>query len=557
MHSSTERERRNGHATDDLPPANAEAERGLLASLLALPEALDRADVAAVQPHDLLDPAHRIIYRHLTAARLAGQTPEVLPSRIAAAGEYSDDIRSAIVTLAGCGASGSDAAHYADMVREAAEQRILWTFGRELARQIGSRLPPEDIHAYVKAFIERRPAKQIGARTMSAQLPTHRGLRPPVLHGLLREGETLNIIAPPKTGKSWLTYDLALCVVTGRRWLGTYLPVPGRVLILDNELHQETLCDRIPRVASAMGLEQSEWADALETITLRGRLKDIHRLAADELGHITPGYYRMIVIDALYRVLPPDCEENSNSSMAAVYNTIDALAARLQCAIVLVHHSTKGSQAGKAVTDVGSGAGSISRAADTHFVLRAHEEQGAVVADGVTRSWAPIEPYCLRWEWPLWRRDDTLDPALLRPDKPRRAKKTEAESGTDWQPPEQPWTAERFAAAYLSAEPALKDAIIDAACEAGLSERRATSLLRRAAARGLAQEWRQGRTVSYATVAQPVESAPDVIPVAAPAKRAAVVRALTDDPEASDREIAQDCGVSRRYVSRIRQEVAV
>ena len=43
----------------------------------------------------------------------------------------------------------------------------------------------------------------------------HAQLRPPVVEGLLRRGETANIIAAAKVGKSWLAYSLALSVVTG------------------------------------------------------------------------------------------------------------------------------------------------------------------------------------------------------------------------------------------------------------------------------------------------------------------------------------------------------
>jgi RecA-family ATPase len=65
--------------------------------------------------------------------------------------------------------------------------------------------------------------------------------------------------------------------------------------------------------------------------------------------------------------------ENDNASMAAVYNAIDRYADRLGCCFVAIHHASKGSQAEKSVTDVGAGAGSMSRAADTHLILRPHE----------------------------------------------------------------------------------------------------------------------------------------------------------------------------------------
>lgn len=36
-------------------------------------------------------------------------------------------------------------------------------------------------------------------------------LKPVVIDGILRKSEIMNLIAAPKTGKSWLTLHLALC----------------------------------------------------------------------------------------------------------------------------------------------------------------------------------------------------------------------------------------------------------------------------------------------------------------------------------------------------------
>src|SRR5690606_13500171 len=72
-------------------------------------------------------------------------------------------------------------------------------------------------------------------------------------------------------------------------------------------------------------------------------------------------------------------------------------------AIVLVHHSSKGSQSEKRVTDVGAGAGAQSRAADCHIVLREHEDDGVFVMDAAVRSFPPVEAVALEWSLPLWR----------------------------------------------------------------------------------------------------------------------------------------------------------
>jgi hypothetical protein len=86
---------------------------------------------------------------------------------------------------------------------------------------------------------------------------------------------------------------------------------------------------------------------------------------------------------------------------------------------VLVHHASKGNQSLKAITDVESGAGSQSRAADTHLILRPHKDEGVAVLEAAVRSWAPVEPLCLRWKFPTWQADETLDPAELKSDKQR------------------------------------------------------------------------------------------------------------------------------------------
>jgi hypothetical protein len=103
--------------------------------------------------------------------------------------------------------------------------------------------------------------------------------------------------------------------------------------------------------------------------------------------------------------------------MASTYNRLDAIAKRLDAALVCIHHTSKGSQAEKAVTDVGSGAGSMSRAADTHLVLREHELEKHLVIDAACRSWAPIEAAVVRFEYPRFYPEPMADPTALKKGK--------------------------------------------------------------------------------------------------------------------------------------------
>lgn len=292
----------------------------------------------------------------------------------------------------------------------------------------------------------------------------HPFLREPIIDGLLRVGETMNVIAAPKTGKSWLVNDLALSIVTGKPWLTRHAVNRGRVLILDNELHPETTAKRIPIVADARGIDRSAYGRELFVENFRGQLRDIRRLGTF-FASIEPGRYKVVILDAFYRFMPPNSDENDNAGMAAIYNLIDHYADMLQCSFVLVHHASKGNQSGKGVTDIGAGAGSQSRATDTHLVLRQHEEEGVVVMDAAVRSWPPIAPVCLRWEFPCWYVDGSHDPAAL-------------EGRAKGRPQSVTMTPEDFIAAVVTDEPMTRAEVIDRAVDAGLSRRLADDLLR-------------------------------------------------------------------------------
>jgi hypothetical protein len=128
---------------------------------------------------------------------------------------------------------------------------------------------------------------------------------------------------------------------------------------------------------------------------------DIHSIEK-HLDTIEPGTYTLTIIDALYRTLPSGTSENDNAQMMCIYNKLDHYAAQWDCAIAVVHHASKGAQGDKTITDVGAGAGSISRAADTHMVIRPHEEPELSVLECVTRSFKSPEPVTIRFDWPLW-----------------------------------------------------------------------------------------------------------------------------------------------------------
>ena len=238
-----------------------------------------------------------------------------------------------------------------------------------------------------------------------------------------------------------------------------------------------------------MRLPESTWKKGLCVQSLRGRLEDLFRMEA-YFQALPEGFFRLIILDAFYRFMPRNMDENDNGTMANLYNMIDRCAARLNTGFVLIHHTTKGLQSGKAVTDVGAGAGSQSRAADCHFILRPHEVAGCLSVDAVARSWPPPEPFVIRKSFPLWVPEHALDPADLQ--KPYQRSKRR-DSDADGDDPEKPvWTPEKFVARFIGAEPKTKAAVLAAANDEDLSDYKAGKLLRKAEARALIHRWHLG-----------------------------------------------------------------
>ena len=257
----------------------------------------------------------------------------------------------------------------------------------------------------------QRPIKKF---TIDRLIHTYPTMKPVLVEGLLRLGETANVISLTKVGKSWLAYSLALAVATGSKWLDTFETEKGAVIFIDNELHPETLADRIPRVGNRLGIFPAEYSEGqIEIWTLRGDHRSLNELGT-EFATIPHGQFSLIVLDSKYRFSTLGVSENDNAAETFIYNQIDHYAEQTGAAIVLIHHSTKGLQSDKRITDVGAGAGAQSRATDCHLILREHEDVDRVVLDCALRSFPPIESLVLRWEYPVWLLDDLADPARLK-----------------------------------------------------------------------------------------------------------------------------------------------
>lgn len=330
-------------------------------------------------------------------------------------------------------------------------------------------------------------------RSLGELMDTPRTPRPVMIDGLLRRGETANLVAAPKTGKSFLVLDLALAVASGNPWL-EFPTHQGRVLVIDNELHEEQLLQRANMIMEARGHNLSKIREAVDVVSLRGMSADIFQLAGALKDIVVKGDYSLLILDALYRFIPNGMNENENGHMTAVYNSIDSIASSLDCAIVCVHHTSKGKQGPKETTDVGAGAGAISRAVDTHIVLRKEKGRaGTLRMDVECRSFDRPQSVLLRKNGVHYDRvstgagssaialcdaetaDQLEKPEEVFPQKPATV------------PPNRPkqLTPGEFARKYVTDLPMSKDQIVTSATADDISPRTAERLLNTATGNGI------------------------------------------------------------------------
>lgn len=245
-----------------------------------------------------------------------------------------------------------------------------------------------------------------------------REMRPPLVDGLFRRGEIVNWIGSSKTGKSWLLHRLVGSVVAGEpfpnRSEAAWHVNQGRVLLIDNELHEETLENRLHSVAYQMRIPSELLRERLDVVAARGLCMTLDDVEATLVAK-GPRAYDLVCIDALYKTIPAGLDENANADMAQLYNQLDRIALKAEAAILVVHHATKGVQTGKSVMDIGAGAGAIGRATDAHITFLRHRVDGCISMQCETRSFKRPEPCVLSTlpAWPCLAIDNQKDPSDL------------------------------------------------------------------------------------------------------------------------------------------------
>lgn len=234
---------------------------------------------------------------------------------------------------------------------------------------------------------------------------------PILIDGILKQGTKMVLGGGSKTYKTWTLLDLAVAAAGGHTWLGKQVISTGKKVIYANleVLHDEFL-GRVRKVCQA---KQVDKPDNLQVWSLRGICNDLRVMLEAIKQWCEDDEIALIVVDPIYKALG-DRDENSAGDMNALMNEVEAICEETRAAVVFAAHFSKGNQSEKSAMDRISGSGVFGRDPDAILTLTPHEEDRCFTVESSLRSFAPMEPFVVELDFPLFKGRDDLDARRLK-----------------------------------------------------------------------------------------------------------------------------------------------
>jgi hypothetical protein len=399
-----------------LPPHSVEVEAAVLGVLLSSP-AIAGADIArcGINRNSFYDLRHRVIYEAIKATCDEGKVPDLITvaQRLSAEGRaeevggygYLMGLPDNVVYLLD---------QYVEKLHDLRTRRdVLKQLSTIEARAYDLLEPFEtlkgDLDAALALSATNRkdlPPIQDGASFVRHKIVPPREL----VYGLLHEGSKLVLGGGSKTFKTWTLLDLGLSVAYGEPWL-SFKTGRGKVLYVNFELPDFSFQNRLLNIAKSKGIDLSQ--PQIDFWHLRGQAASYSVLFPKIAERVKSSGYSLIILDPIYKCYG-GTDENSAGEVATMLNAIEKLTVETGAAVAFGAHYAKGNAASKEAIDRISGSGVFARDPDTILSFTRHETADAFTVEATLRNFKPIEPFVVRWIYPLMRVDEDLDPKRLK-----------------------------------------------------------------------------------------------------------------------------------------------
>jgi len=237
-----------------------------------------------------------------------------------------------------------------------------------------------------------------------------------IIEGILYLGGKLGVTAGSKSMKTWFLLYVAYCIANGLKLFDRFQCKKLKVAYLDLELLRYTIRKRLERIQAAL---KAGNFDNIRIIPCRGHAREVLRDLSMLEEFLHQGDYKVVVLDPMYKTLIGK-DENFSGDVADILDRLTQIAQRLNISFIYAHHHSKGNQRGKEAIDRGSGAGAWGRDPDAALDLADHDQPNCFTASLNLRDFAPIDPFVVRFEFPIMVEAKGLDPNDLK--KPANAK---------------------------------------------------------------------------------------------------------------------------------------
>jgi len=385
------------------PLTDADAEKCALSCVFA-DEAKAAGYLEQLHARHFTDLRHEHIFEHLLSMEMDGRplTPVEFELFIKGNGGVRDlggrEYVSALYTAA---PSDENFPSYLNRLEDLAQRRRMITDAKAATRKALDLSQP----------IEPRPKSKLPPILDFTKFEVLELPEPPqVIHGILHRGCKLALGGGSKTFKTWTLLDLAMSVAYGDSWLN-FNTTRGRVAYINLELPAWSLQSRMRAIANHKGIDlEPGW---LSVWNLRGVATTYSEILPSIADELTAHNFSLLIIDPIYK-LYGDTDENSARDISRLLNQFEALAQKTGAANAFASHFSKGNQAGKEAIDRISGSGVFARDPDAILTFTRHEQDGAFSVDSTLRNCATIDPFVVRWQYPLFVPDAQLDPSKLK-----------------------------------------------------------------------------------------------------------------------------------------------
>ncbi len=170
-----------------------------------------------------------------------------------------------------------------------------------------------------------------------------------VVQAMIYRSSTHVLTGASKTGKSWLAFQLVLCICGDTPFLGLEVR-RAKVLLVSLEMTAGMVWKRMQGICRDVGVPEPHVCELLFVIAPTQDYVPKLDLGSDPGREhlrtlIRESGAEVVILDTLYRFLP-SVDPNSNAEMGPVFGALNELAQETGAALVMLDHVAKGEQLG-------------------------------------------------------------------------------------------------------------------------------------------------------------------------------------------------------------------